>query len=240
MSKKNFPTRVDPINLPRRLREGLDEAEELIEDNPQRALELLTELDQKFPRQPGVLGMMANACLFMKNYPGQLHATYRMHNLTPNRAEIKFGLGGAYLVNGRFALALQTYRQFLKQWPRHERVADAQEALLDLEPGLNEMLADFGFTVENDLDFVCKHEELQVLMELGQYERCKQLGKNLLAQHPDFVPALNNLGQIHWLEGDLSAAIEMGQKVLALAPDNVHALSNLTRYQFMLGKTEDA
>ena len=140
MSKKNFPTRIDPLNQPRRLREGLEEADDLLEDGKlQQALELLTELDQKFPRQPDVLGLMANACLSMKNYPGQLHATYRLHNLTPNRAEVKFGLGGAYLVNGRFALALQTFRQFLKQWPRHERVADAQEALLELEQGLNEM-----------------------------------------------------------------------------------------------------
>jgi tetratricopeptide (TPR) repeat protein len=241
MSQKNLPTRTNPLNPPRRLREGLDEADGLLEDGkPQQALELLTELDQKFPRQPDVLGLMANACFDMKDHPGYLHAIYQLHNLTPNRAEVKMGLAGAYLANGRFALALQTYRQFIKQWPHHERVADAQEALLELEQGLNEMLAEFGFTLENDLDFVCKHEELQVLMEIGQYERCKQLGKNMLAQRPDFVPVINNLGQIHWLEGDLSAAIEMSQKVLALAPDNVHALSNLTRYLFMLGKTEDA
>jgi len=38
---------------------------------------------------------------------------YYLHNLTPNRAEVKLGLAVAYLNNGQMALALQTFRQFL-------------------------------------------------------------------------------------------------------------------------------
>jgi len=241
MSKKNLPTRINPINLPRRLREGLEEADDLLEDNdPQQALKLLTELDKKFPRQPDVLGLLANTYLDLGDERGYLHAMFRLHSLTPNRAEVKLGLAGAYFTNGRIALALQTFRQFIKQWPRHERAADAQKTILKLEQGLAKMLAEFGLTLENGLDFACKHEELQVLMELGQYERCKQLAKSLMAQRPDFVPVLNNLSQVHWLEGNLAAAIETGQKTLALQPDNIHALSNLTRILFAQGKTEDA
>jgi len=58
--QNNFPTRVDPINLPRRLREGLEKADNLLSGNePQQALDLLEELDKKFPRQPEVLSLKA-------------------------------------------------------------------------------------------------------------------------------------------------------------------------------------
>ncbi|RPJ52069.1 MAG: hypothetical protein EHJ95_04520, partial [Methanobacteriota archaeon] len=95
------------------------------------------------------------------------------------------------------------------------------------------------FSLEDGLDFACKHEELQVLMEFGNYERGKQLAKTLLEQRPHFVPVLNNLSQVNWLEGNLARAIELSQQVLKIQPDNVHALSNLTRYLFMQGNQEE-
>jgi len=241
MSKKNFPTRMDPINLPRRLREGLAEADGLLSKNkPQDALDLLLELDRKFPRQKDVLGLMANTYTELGNQHGYLHALYQLHSLTPNRAEIKLGLAGAYLSNGRMALALRTFRQYLKQWPHDEQVVDVQKTIPQLEQGLSETLGELGFSLEDGLDFACKHEELQVLMEFGNYERGKQLAKSLLGQRPHFVPVLNNLSQVYWLEGNLAGAIELSQQVLDVQPDNVHALSNLTRFLFMQGKQESA
>jgi tetratricopeptide (TPR) repeat protein len=241
MSKKNFPTHINPINLPRRLREGIDEADTLISDGAaQQALELLQDLNKKFPRQPDVLGLMANAYNDLLNKHGYLHVMFQLHSLTPNRPQIKLGLAGAYLENGRIALALQTFRQFLKQWPHDEDVADVEKTVHQLEKTLTKILNDFGFTLENGLDFACKHEELQILMQIGEYERCKQIAKTLIAQRPDFIPTLNNLCQVYWLEGNLPTAIETAQKALALQPDNVHALANLTRILFAQGKTEDA
>jgi tetratricopeptide (TPR) repeat protein len=241
MSKKKFPTRTDPINLPRRLREGLAEAHGLLSKNkPQEALDLLQELDRKFPRQTDLLGLMANTYIELGNQHGYLHALYQLHNLTPNRDDIKLGLAGAYLTNGRVALALRTFRQFLKQWPYDERADDVQKTIPQLEQGLNETLSQLGFSLEDGLDFACKHEELQVLMEFGNYERGKQLAKTLLEQRPHFVPVLNNLSQVYWLDGNLARAIELSHQVLDIQPDNVHALSNLTRFLFVQGKQEEA
>ncbi len=241
MSKKNFPTHIDPSNLPRKLRDGLEEAEKLLLKNEsQSALDLLQALDQKFPRQPDVLGFMANACLDMGNQHGYLLAIYQLHKLVPNRADVKLGLAGAYLVNGRMALALQTFRQFLRQWPRDEQAADVQKTIPQLEAGLTESLSQLDYSLAAGLDFAAKHEELQVLMELGNYERGKQLAKVLIEQRPSFVPVLNNLSQVYWLEGNFAAAIETSQKVLDLQPDNVHALSNLTRFLYMQGKGDVA
>ena len=241
MGKKNSPTHIDPINLPRRLRDGLEEAGDLLDNHePQKALELLQELDKKFPRQPDVIWLMCNAYTDLQDTHAYFHTMFKLHTILPNRADVKLGMAGVYLSTGRLALALQTFRQFVKQWPRHEEADDAQKIIPELEQALTELLPESGLTLENDLDFACKHEEMQVLMEIGQYERCKQLAKNMLAQHPDFIPVLNNLSQVYWLEGALPAAIETSQNVLAVQPDNIHALSNLTRFLFAQGKTAES
>ncbi|MDP1624142.1 MAG: hypothetical protein Q8L64_00075, partial [bacterium] len=238
---KNFSPRFDPINLPRRLREGLEEAHNLLaQGGLVQALDLLSELNKSFPRQPDVLGLLTNANLDMNNQHGYLHAIHELHELTPNRAEVKLGLAGAYLSNGYPALALQTFRQFLKRWPHDERASDVQKTIPQLENVLEELLCDLGDSLETGFEFACQHEELRLLMETGNYNRCRQLAKKLLQQRPDFVPILNNLSQVDWLEGDLSGAIETSRKVLEINPQNVHALSNLTRYLFMQGKKDDA
>jgi tetratricopeptide (TPR) repeat protein len=232
---------INSINLPRRLREGLFQAEELLsEDNPQQALELLHELDNKFPRQPDILGLTANTYLDINNQHGYLLAIYKLHEITPNRADVKLGLAGAYLTNGYLALALQTFRQFIKHWSRDDRASDVQKTIQQLEKGLEEILTELGDISERGYEFACQHQELRLMMEAENYSRCRQLAKKLLQQRPTFVPILNNLSQVEWLEGDLAQAIEAGLKVLEIEPQNIHALSNLTRFLFMQGKKDEA
>ena len=245
MSKRSSSTRFDPIHLPRRLREGLEEANDLLERrHPKEALEILEELAKRHPNQPDVLGMMVNAYHDLKNDRGYLHTMIALHRLTPNRAEVKLGLAGGYLANSRPALAYRTFQEFLRKWPNHEQAAGVTKLLPDLDKVLNEALTDLNLSQtlspESKLDFASKHEEAQVLMEAGEFERGKRLAEALLKQYPQFTPALNNLSLIEWLEDNLPAAIEASQKVLEQEPENIHALSNLTRFLFMQGKTEQA
>ncbi|MCX6082325.1 MAG: hypothetical protein NTW32_22585 [Chloroflexi bacterium] len=241
MNKKGKHARTDSIILPRRLREGLYDADVLLtQDKPQQALELLQELDQKFPRQPDLLGLMVNAYLDVGDQHGYLLAIHKLHELTPNQAEAKLGLAGAYLANGFIALALQTFRQYTKRWPNSERTGEIQKTIQQLEKALTGFLSEIGFSLDIDLDFASKHEELRLEMEQGNYNRCRQLAKFLFQKRPNFVPALNTLSLIEWLDGNLPGAIELSHKVLENEPDNVHALSNLTRFFFMLGRKDEA
>lgn len=117
---------------------------------------------------------------------------------------------------------------------------DVQKIIPELESELTKILAEIDFSLEDGLEFFCKHEELQILMELGNYERAKKRAKTLLEQRPHFVAGLNNLSQVFWLDGDLARAIELSQRALTIEPDNIHALANLTRYLFMQGRREEA
>jgi len=242
MSKKfNFPTRVDPINLPRRLRDGLAEAEELLTyGKPEQALETLSELKRQFPNSADVLGLMSDAYYDIQDLHSYLWTMYQLHRLIPNRLEANLGLAGAYLANGRLGLALRAFRNFLKKWPRYEEAEEIKTTIARLETALSEILAKLDFTLEDGLDFACKHEELQVLMEHQETQRCKQLAETLLKQRPSFAPVWNNLSMVYWIEGNLPKAIETCEQVLKLEPDNIHALSNISRYLFIQGRKKGA
>lgn len=241
MSKEASSISNNPINLPRRLREGLEEADGLlIQGKPQQALTLLHELEMKYPHQADVLALMVNAYLDMGNQHGYLHTIHQLHELTPNQTDVKLGLAGAYLSNGHLALALQTFHQFLKRWPHDDRVTDVQETILQLQEELAEILKGFGDSLETGYEFACQHEELRFFMEMGNYTRCRTLAKKLLQQRPSSVPVLNNLSLVEWLEGNLPQAIETSLKVLEIEPWNVHALSNLTRFLYYRGERKES
>jgi tetratricopeptide (TPR) repeat protein len=241
MSKGHYPTRVDPVNLPRRLREGLAEAEESLENGKTvEAKKLLRELDEKFPRQVDVLGLLANACVDSKDYPGYLEAMLALYKLRPNSPDINLGLAGAYLKNGRMALALQTFERFLDRWPGHPAADDARKTLQALQKCMENIIAELELSEEEGLEFARKHEELQVCLDTSQYQRGKSLAKELRERKPDFAPALNNLSQIYWLEGNLPEAIRTCQQVLEFEPDNVHALGNLVRFLYLSGRRDEA
>ncbi len=219
----------------------MDEASEWLDKGkPAQALEILEELDERYPNQVYVLEMMADACYDLKDDRGYLKAVRGLHRLTPNRPEIKLGTAGAYLASGYLALALEAFRGFLKRWPQHEHADEARKAVRKLEEGLPKILADAGLDFEADFDFAVQHEEVQVCLNSGDFERGKALIEKLQRQKPHFVPPLNNLSQIYWLEGDLRRAIETCQRVLTIEPNNIHALANIVRYLYLSGRKEEA
>ncbi len=241
MPKGPPPARIDPLNLPRRLRDGLDEAASLLEKGKAaEALEALEELDERYPNQVYVLEMLIDAYARLNNGLGLLDAARRLHRLTSNRSDVKLSLASAYLVNMFLVLALAAFREFLKRWPQHEEAVNARKTVEMLEAELPKILAEGGLNFETDFEFACQHEEVQVCLNTGEFARAKSLVEKMQRQKPDFVAPLNNLSQIYWLEGNLPRAIETCQRVLTIRPDNVHALANLVRFLYLAGRKEEA
>lgn len=241
-NKRNRSTRTDPINLPRRLREGLAEAQELLDARkPVQAKQLLEELLKDFPRQEDALGLFANTCLDTKDSRGYLHAINRLQEIRPNNPEYYLGLAGGYLDNGFFVLALQHFERFVHRWPGHPKADEARKAIQAIQDGLHEhILSELRLDEHQALAFAAKHEELRFSLETRQFQRGKMLANELLKIKPDFAPARNNLSQIYWLEGDNHKAIEICEQVLTLEPDNIHALSNIIRLLYIAGRKGEA
>lgn len=241
MSKKTKSKQNDQFNLPRRLIEGLQKAETLLhQKQPLQAIEVLSVLEKSFPHHPDVFGFLAEAYQDVKDQHGYLVAQVRLHELVPDDADIKIGLGGAYLANGYFGLAYRVMGQFIKRWTRDERVPDVQKLMQTVEKELDKFLFELDYPFDSGFEFICQHEELRLNLEIGNYAKCQLLAKALISRRPGFVPALNNLSQAEWLDGSMDAAIFTSRRVLEIDPENIHALSNLTRFLFMQGKTEEA
>ena len=240
MSKRQQPARIDPINLPRRLRAGLAEADKLLENKQAvKAKEMLQELDKNFPHQEDVLGLLANACIDTKDQTGYLQAINELHSLRPNNPEYNLGLAGAYLIRGYVYLALQAFERFLSRWPGHPKADEVRATIKEVRDEFDPFLSELHLEESEAIAFARKHDELKMGLDTGQYQRGKSLAKELLQIKPEFAPVRNNLSQIYWLEGDYNQAIETCREVLASEPDNIHALSNIIRFLYLSGRKDE-
>jgi tetratricopeptide (TPR) repeat protein len=240
MSKRQQPARIDPINLPRRLREGLMEADQLLEKkNPVKAQKILQELAKDFPHREEVLGLLTNACMDTNDRRGYLQAIRELHSLRPNKPEYTLGLAEGYLSNGYFFLALQCFERFMNRWPSFPDMDEIRARVNIVREGSNTFLNELQLEESEAIEFARKHDELRVCLDTGQFQRGKSLAREMLQVKPDFAPTRNNLSQIYWLEGENNKAIETCRAVLAADPDNIHALSNIIRLYYLSGQKEE-
>ncbi len=68
----------------------------------------------------------------------------------------------------------------------------------------------------------------------------RETAEELLKRYPDFPPALNNIAQSYFAEGNLAQAIATAERVLTKHPDNFHALANLAHYHSVTGNFDHA
>ncbi|MCX6053693.1 MAG: hypothetical protein NTZ74_02030 [Chloroflexi bacterium] len=238
-------TKPNPLFRPAKtssdLTEKLDRINEILaNEEPGKALDLLIELEHKYPNNPEVIELFSMTLFELENYEKYLEYSLRLDNLIPATKWGKLTLARAYFENQFEALSLQTFRLIKKKWPQIEELTFVSHMIEELERLETIEAKCLGFELEEGLIFFSKHEEIQVLMLQEKFKRGKQIARELLSLRPDFSPVRNNLGQIFWLEGNYPDAIETSQAVLAQDPANIHALSALCGYMFMLGKKEKA
>ncbi len=239
--KKRRSARKAEPSLPRQLREGILQAGELFRRKQyDLAHQLLEELDRRFPRRPEVLGLLGEVSVEQGDLHTYLRAAEGLAELLPGKADVTLMLAGAYLANCRAFQALKVFRRFLDRWPDHPRAADARKTLADLEAGTRQLLAEPGLSDDEGRELGLLQDETLSLLERGRYAEARRAAEDILKRRPDFVPALNNLGEAYFRDGHAEQGIATARRVLALAPDNVHAQSNLTRYLFLSGRGKEA
>ena len=210
-------------------------------ENRVEARDLLKELAQRYPKRGDILAELVNACYELKDFPAYQESCERLLKVIPDDADANFGLAGAYFLNARPMLALQTFRRCLEYWPEHERAPDARQAVAQLEKAFKDLLADMALANEETaVEVATLHERVQIEMGRGNNRAARALVESLLTQLPNFVPALNNLSMIDSFEGKLDRAIATAHQVLEIEPGNFQALANLVRYLRLSGQTDAA
>ncbi|HXG92785.1 MAG TPA: tetratricopeptide repeat protein [Blastocatellia bacterium] len=216
-------------------------AEELLDQGqPLEARKLLASLNLKFPNRPEVLGLLANACIDLNDIESYQGCCERLLEITPDDPDVVMGLAGSYMMTLRPTLALRMFRRFVDRFPDHPAAGEVRESAARIEEGTREMLSELGLTGEDAFEIAAMHEEINALLAHGKHAQAHRIAERLLERKPDFVPALNNLSQLHFIEGRINDAIQAAERALSFHPTNLHALSNLTRYLLVSGRVEEA
>jgi len=237
--KSSHPPKIP--SLSRQVIADLYDAEALLDDGkPDEARQILEELDRRRPGLAPVLELLANACFDLNDVHGYEWACYRLQKIEPNDPDLALALGGAYMSNFRPALAIQALERFLRRWPTHEKAAEARQTVDKIRQGLLREMEKLDLTEDAAFDLALQNEEVRLFLEHGQYAQGKLAAEKLLKRYPEFVPAINNLSQIHAIQDDPGRAIQLCRQALESEPDNIHALSNLVRLLFLSAQFEEA
>jgi Flp pilus assembly protein TadD len=235
--------------LPTPVKLALREVERLVsKGEDQAALNRLEALNHQYPGTSAVLEMLLMVAIATEDSGRCLIALEALHRLHPEDTQVATLLPTVYLINGFPALAIRAMTELenlLQKGKGFDKVQRAEaERILQSREGLyNALIQDIttaGLEGEAGFEIAWRTEQQRAYLLQRDYESVKRLGEEMLALNPSYAPALNNIAQAAWLQGNLSEATSACERVLESAPDNIHALANLSRFQFIQGKTETA
>ncbi|MEX0746231.1 MAG: tetratricopeptide repeat protein [Phycisphaeraceae bacterium] len=66
----------------------------------------------------------------------------------------------------------------------------------------------------------------RILAAQGKYEEAVFVLQRLLEEHPEYIPAYNDLAEIHLSQGDMTAAVDVLEEAITLAPEDPVLLNN--------------
>lgn len=241
MKRAAGPTPVSLGSAKRDLASELRRAEELLARQAwAEARDLLESLSNRYPRNIEVWSDLLDAYYNLGDTRSFQWACEQLVGLAPNDPDYLTALAGAYLANDYPALALRTFRDYVRKHPNHEGAQEAREMLPLLEATIVELLSYLDLSPADAVELATLHEEASLLLNEEKLSEARKIEERLLRKWPDFVPALNNMSLLEVQEGRYARGIELARRVLTLSPGNVHALSNLARYHCLSGRLDEA
>ena len=207
---------------------GLDEADELLASGQyDQAVEVLEELGRRYPRQVAILSRLAEAHLHAGNRWSYQATCERLTLADPHEPISWLALGSAAMANTQPATALRAFAHVAAAWPNHRETPQASEMRESLHAFLVTECQRRGLDEETGFRVLLLHEEINLQLHLGKYDRVCEAATRLLAVCPTFAPALNNRSEAHFRSARYAEAIADSQRVLQFDATNYHAAGQL-------------
>ncbi len=223
--KKRLPSK-QPTRLPGRIEQTLIKLQPLLARGEwDTAITQLEDLHRQFPSNVVALTALVNACQAANYLQHYLRHSRKLDALQPDDGDVLLGLAGAYMTNDYLFAGFHCLQLFLQNFPAHDRAPEVRQSIGQIEAGLVDLLPSLGVTGAAGFALGDLHDRLRAASELGDFAGARQIGRQLLDQYPDFVPALNNLSQIEFAEGNSKQALAYTRRVLSLQPANFQAAS---------------
>ena len=220
---------------------GLDEADDLLARREyHQAIDVLDELRRRYPSRPEVLTRLAEAYLETGDQWRYQATCQRLTAADPYEPMSWLALGSAALGTAQPAAAHRAFTHVAVNWPNHPETAMALAMLETLDPFLAEECRSRGLDEAVDFRVLLLHDEINLHLHLGKFDKVCDVAMRLLAICPTFAPALNNRSEAHFRSGRNAEAIADSERVLEFDATNYHAWANMARYLFLSGRYDEA
>ncbi len=242
-AKRHQRIRADAARTPLSLgaARGLDEAEEwLASGEYDRAVEVLEELARRYPRRAEILFRLAEAYLQTDDRWSYQAICERLAAADPDEPMSWLILASAAMENAQLATAQRAFSHMAATWPDHSEATQAREMQESLREFLAEECRRRGMNEEMGFRVLLLHDEVNLHLHRGKFDKTCDAATRLLAICPTFAPALNNRSEAHFHSARYAEAIADSRRVLEFDATNYHALANLTRYLYLSGRFDEA
>jgi tetratricopeptide (TPR) repeat protein len=241
MSKKKRPPANRKRAVDRKLRDGLERADWLIERRRwPEAHAWLDDLCRTYPQRPVILRRLVEVAVAQDDAHTYQFGCEKLLALCPREPDLPHMLAVVYLRNGFLALAREMGRRALSRHPASSSADKTRAMLADLEQIIHLRAAEMGLDGADGVECLAIHDRVRSLLAMGHYARALEAAEQLLQRRPRFTPAYNNAAEACFHDGRLPQAIALVQRLLAFDPDNVFALANLVRFLCLSAKADEA
>ena len=192
------------------------------------------------PDDRDVLRLLLDVYHAERSYAPYCLTCQRLLKQRPNDPHLMAMLAGGYLNDYRPASALLAFRRFVRLWSNHPFVDPMRDTIRRLEVAVAELVRETPFPKEEAVALAAMHDEVLASVSAGDDARAIEVGEELLARCPQFIPARNNVNHAYFGLGLHDRAIAGTRQVLETEPENLHATADLARYLLLSGQLSAA
>lgn len=159
-----------------------------------------------------------------------------VREVDPNLTECLFYLANNAANMDDFELAEDYLLEYLGRDPEGEFAEEAEELLVMISYELGRPTKEVVPIFSEE--YIQKHETARQLLETGTFVQAAEMLIEIIEEHPDFLPARNNLALAYYYMGQMEMAFNTILQVLEIEEDNIHALCNLAVLCSHLGQQD--
>lgn len=203
----------------------------------EKALKYFRLASEKEPMNPvnhcNLAGLLSEMGKFQESNEVLEHV---IREVDPNLTECLFYLANNAANMDDFELAEDYLLEYLGRDPEGEFAEEAEELLVMISYELGRPTKEVVPIFSEE--YIQKHETARQLLETGTFVQASEILKEIIEEHPNFLPARNNLALAYYYMGQMEMAFHTILQVLEIEEDNIHALCNLAVLCSHLGKQD--
>ncbi|MER2262436.1 MAG: tetratricopeptide repeat protein [Psychrobacillus sp.] len=209
--------------------------DELQKDELPKAKKYLKRATDLSPDDPMILLQYAIIQMEFDNYDYAHELLRSAYSLDPDEGDIIFFLAEVNAHLGNFIEANRFAKIYLEKVVNGEYMEEAMEII--------------DFTEQEDIvslqldtpssEALFQQEKARRFMEQGKFVEAVELLESIIADHPDFWAAFNNLALAYFYIGEEEQAKALLHQVLRENQGNIHALCNLAVIHYYEKNTEE-